>query len=894
MGIWKRIGLGLSTFLLFNMLTTNNVSAQWQRGAYAKKYKSKNEYCVEVKDMFKDADEYLYSHKIKTFCFNNENIADKFIEKIPSDFLGRILTESPNKTIILIGYDRDNANLKLFDKKTGSLEVLLEEKTHSLNAEWAENNKIYIHTYGPGQESKSYLLDIGTKAETKLEKITATTWNATKNFFKWEFYGTAALLLYGITRRSLKKKQENIPENISVGKTILDICSENPGLFSLKSFAAGAVATSLYYEGAKYHPLFADKIIAFPFAYAAFNYLALKLVKNFEGKSIPHTIHNMIESIPEIILYQLSMHNKDYDSSLDSISKIEKRLKNDMNANKSMIYFGKGDYEKAIERYIEYTQGLKTTIKEENVFEFQIIKHGSKIFRNISPKPNHFYWMAPINASLKYLRLHDFITEFETFESVNCQDNSSFIMPEMSCMYAEFIDEIKKNWDSFEKIMSIRKIKKLRQVLEAEIISEEKQIPKLLERKAAMQWSRALKNIIEYRNIDFERIGESKNKVGLVKNLKYYENKFIIKVGEERTALKKEADIAEKIAHIAEEFNQDRNRKYEFRLSVPKILHINEENIDLSNKELDHYPTHYSSSEKINRESLISKIINQRDHTKKGFYNVVMDALEYFHDLVSNPVKEKPKKRPSIDVKGYVLAMEREEGDTLADIIERKERDTSDIYNKVIESLAYIHVKLDVKEDNFKEKGYDKNIKEGLINLGIDNKLAKDITNNLEPIKISIQSSPKAFHKDSSPMNWIITPEENVCSLDNEYKRIDVVQADLAKLINFHKVNSHKEDMLIQEYYDAFKRYSDPGIDFDSFRLGYFNSTIKVGLSVYLFIKKEFKKGENYTHNLINNAIRAIGRIKEDYNDFYQRYNQNYDKLEESLKHIDKIVSTKK
>ncbi|MBW3001726.1 aminoglycoside phosphotransferase family protein [Candidatus Woesearchaeota archaeon] len=214
----------------------------------------------------------------------------------------------------------------------------------------------------------------------------------------------------------------------------------------------------------------------------------------------------------------------------------------------------------------------------------------------------------------------------------------------------------------------------------------------------------------------------------------------------------------------------------------------------------------------------------------------------------------------------------------------------------IIDCLAFIHAK--VPEDMV-SKGRVRlglKLKHKLVDsdLDISRALARKIVQNYRPVFNCFQDARFVYNKDAHPENWLIT-DDKIIVLDCENDFLVPLQFDLVNLLEYSDLLPDKvKDKAIDKYLDSYKKYTGIDLDKKEFRLIYFNSVITRAISLCsAWSSNDRKSLHSQRPVVLDNAIHAIARLKQDHKDYCRKYHSYYIALEESLAEIKGLVSVK-
>jgi len=239
----------------------------------------------------------------------------------------------------------------------------------------------------------------------------------------------------------------------------------------------------------------------------------------------------------------------------------------------------------------------------------------------------------------------------------------------------------------------------------------------------------------------------------------------------------------------------------------------------------------------------------------------------------------------------HTLAMRFMSGETF---LERLKKFDSSALEDIVDCLAFVHAS--VPEDMVR-KGRVKlglKLKHKLVDsdLSIPKSLARKFVQNYRPVFNSFKNARFVYNKDAHPENWLIAGDKIVV-LDCENEYLVPMQFDLVNLLEYSDLLPDKvKDKAIDKYIGAYEKYTGTELNKEEFRLVYFNSVITRAISLCsAWSSNDRKSLHSQRPVVINNAINAVARLKQEHKDYCRKFNSYYVALEESLSEIKSLVS---
>ncbi|MBD3304654.1 hypothetical protein GF343_05950 [Candidatus Woesearchaeota archaeon] len=239
----------------------------------------------------------------------------------------------------------------------------------------------------------------------------------------------------------------------------------------------------------------------------------------------------------------------------------------------------------------------------------------------------------------------------------------------------------------------------------------------------------------------------------------------------------------------------------------------------------------------------------------------------------------------------HTLAMRFMPGETF---LEKLKKYDYSALEDTVDCLAFIHAKV---PEGMVRKGRVKlglKLKHKLVDsdLSIPKSLARKFVQNYRPVFDSLQDTRFVYNKDAHPENWLIAGDKIVV-LDCENEHLVPMQFDLVNLLEYSDLLPDKvKDRAIDGYIGSYKKYSGTELNKQEFRLIYFNSVITRAVSLCsAWSSNDRRSMHSQRPVVINNAIHAISRLKQEHRDYCRKYHSYYVALEESLAEIKGLVS---
>lgn len=279
--------------------------------------------------------------------------------------------------------------------------------------------------------------------------------------------------------------------------------------------------------------------------------------------------------------------------------------------------------------------------------------------------------------------------------------------------------------------------------------------------------------------------------------------------------------------------------------------------------------------------SAIESFTNLITETKNGLEEFVvgLDYLLYAKDLIKEHAKfEVPNVvHFALDMElGFVYLMLRSKGETLHDKILADDLNLFQDLTNIADYLAFLHVSLPTEKSKKGELSIPLKLKSTLRNveLTVDRNKVFMILQNYRPVYNALKNAILVVNKDAHPEQWVLDGD-TVTALDWEDKGIVPIQFDLANLLEYSgSINNLFKERIIDGYIDSYNKYSGEEIIQDrvQFKLVYLNSVIQRALSLSSAWSSPKRSSMNLRRGqVINKALRAITRIKNEHPDYYNK-----------------------
>ena len=177
-------------------------------------------------------------------------------------------------------------------------------------------------------------------------------------------------------------------------------------------------------------------------------------------------------------------------------------------------------------------------------------------------------------------------------------------------------------------------------------------------------------------------------------------------------------------------------------------------------------------------------------------------------------------------------------------------------------------------------------INERLTSLGLKSETLDKIINNLDQVFGTIYNIKKVVNKDAHSRNWIIDEFGGIVAIDFEADRIVPITYDIANLIDQHgRMPIYEKDELFDKCLESFIKYGGKIDNYnkDQYKLAYLNSVIIRTLEAYSMLRESDK---DIMLDSIENSIKAIERIKTEYNEYYRLNEIKYNNLSEGIREL--------
>ena len=177
-------------------------------------------------------------------------------------------------------------------------------------------------------------------------------------------------------------------------------------------------------------------------------------------------------------------------------------------------------------------------------------------------------------------------------------------------------------------------------------------------------------------------------------------------------------------------------------------------------------------------------------------------------------------------------------------------------------------------------------INERLTSLRLKSETLDKIINNLDQVFVTIYNIKKVVNKDAHSRNWIIDEFGGIVAIDFEADRIVPMTYDIANLIDQHgRMPIYEKDELFDRCLESFIEYggkiekSERG----KYKLAYLNSVIIRTLEAYSML---IETDKGILDDSLTNSLKAIERIKIEYNEYYKLNEISYRDLTEGISEL--------
>src|SRR3989344_2536591 len=195
-----------------------------------------------------------------------------------------------------------------------------------------------------------------------------------------------------------------------------------------------------------------------------------------------------------------------------------------------------------------------------------------------------------------------------------------------------------------------------------------------------------------------------------------------------------------------------------------------------------------------------------------------------------------------------------------------------EVYRDMARITAAIHRKFPLE----KVRGDERSLKE-TITKRFNGELGDLITSNLDPLEESILETELAYSKDAHPGNFGINHSGKLTVFDTENTQKRRIVYDWVNITNHNKMLSQwLKDQVARA---SIKTHKEFGVEFDEevYMRAYYNAGIARALELYPIL--EVRKEPEHNKALLSNAIDALGRIKSHHQDYYRKYQKEYEQL---------------
>jgi len=222
----------------------------------------------------------------------------------------------------------------------------------------------------------------------------------------------------------------------------------------------------------------------------------------------------------------------------------------------------------------------------------------------------------------------------------------------------------------------------------------------------------------------------------------------------------------------------------------------------------------------------------------------------------------------------FIYIMERSSGKTLAQKIKEGTASKEDFQN-VAEFMGILHAYL--PKENKEERKYGERIKYDLERIGLVER-AKEISEALEPAIKSLEGIVRVCNKDGHPRNWMILETGEIIAIDLEADSLIPLTIDTANEVS--QYSQPREEIkyeILDEHIKSFRRITGIKISQEQYQLAFLNSVVIRAFEIYPQVKD--KNPEIKTVSL-DNARKAIAKMKQDFPEHYEGNKQKYDSLD--------------
>jgi len=189
-------------------------------------------------------------------------------------------------------------------------------------------------------------------------------------------------------------------------------------------------------------------------------------------------------------------------------------------------------------------------------------------------------------------------------------------------------------------------------------------------------------------------------------------------------------------------------------------------------------------------------------------------------------------------------------------------------------------------EGKIKAKLYDKN-------LDANKQLAAQIIWNLAPVKEALKDSVYVFNGDFHPENFLVNPDRTIEGIDWEDKGLVPIAFDLVNLLEYRRhFTWQQKKNIIRTYVDEYNKHSnETEIDYKQFEFAYLNSVIPRAISLCAAWSQPHRKSlRKYRSDILDKAVEAINRIKDEHSDHYTKHKDNYTQLSKSMQRLSNML----
>ena len=287
----------------------------------------------------------------------------------------------------------------------------------------------------------------------------------------------------------------------------------------------------------------------------------------------------------------------------------------------------------------------------------------------------------------------------------------------------------------------------------------------------------------------------------------------------------------------------------------------------------------------------LSKTIVLKDKKNKEDLDAEKDLTTHIKRIIGDTYDvAEPIYITDVPIEGmYTYMMRHAEGQTLLEKFKQKDYFA---LPAVVGCLALIHARM---PENIVRKGKLRiplKLKRKLFDpdIALPRGLARAIINNYRPVYNTFKDAVYVYNKDAHPENWLVSDKITVLDCENEF--LVPAQFDLVNLLEYSDYLTDKQkDAAIADYVGAYNKHSGKNLNLHEFKLIYFNAVINRAISLCVaWSSKDRPTMHSERAKIIANAIHAIGRLKEEFTQYYECNAENYLVLQDSLVKIKELV----